>query len=81
MITALVQFKLPTPVSREKAAELFAQTAPMYREMQGLVRILGEQSQNYPDIKDVRSGCAVEPLVWLSSRGMTRTGSQSPTIK
>ena len=38
MITALVQFNLPTAISREKAAELFAQTAPMYREMQGLVR-------------------------------------------
>ena len=38
MITALVQFKLPIAISREKAAELFTQTAPMYREMQGLVR-------------------------------------------
>ena len=38
MITALVQFTLPTPINREKAADLFEQTAPMYREMQGLVR-------------------------------------------
>ncbi len=38
MITALVQFKLPQPVTREKARELFSSTAPMYREVQGLIR-------------------------------------------
>jgi hypothetical protein len=38
MITALVQFKLPQPVSREKARELFSTTAPKYREVPGLVR-------------------------------------------
>jgi hypothetical protein len=38
MITALVQFKLPEPVSRDKAQEIFLGTAPKYREVQGLVR-------------------------------------------
>ena len=38
MITALVQFKLPQPVSREKARELFSATAPKYRDVPGLVR-------------------------------------------
>jgi len=38
MITALVQFKLPQPVSREKAQELFVGTAPKYREISGLIR-------------------------------------------
>ena len=38
MITALVQFKLPQPVTREKARELFSSTAPKYREVQGLIR-------------------------------------------
>ena len=38
MITALVQFKLPKPLSREKAREIFASTAPKYREIQGLIR-------------------------------------------
>lgn len=38
MITAVVQFKLPQPVSLEKAQEIFAGTAPKYREVEGLVR-------------------------------------------
>lgn len=38
MITALVQFKLPQPISREKAQEIFAGTAPKYRVTPGLIR-------------------------------------------
>jgi putative monooxygenase ydhR len=38
MITAIVQFRLPKPVSRDKAQELFLGTAPKYREAPGLVR-------------------------------------------
>jgi len=38
MITALVQFKIPMPMSREKAKEVFASTAPKYQEAQGLIR-------------------------------------------
>lgn len=38
MITALVQFKLPQPVTREKARELFKGMAPKYRDVPGLVR-------------------------------------------
>jgi len=38
MITALVQFKLPQPLSREKACEIFSSTAPKYREIHGLIR-------------------------------------------
>lgn len=38
MITAIVQFKLPNPVSRDKAQELFLGTAQKYREAPGLVR-------------------------------------------
>lgn len=38
MITALVQFKLPQPISREKAREIFSSTAPKYKDMRGLVR-------------------------------------------
>ena len=38
MITALIQFKLPQPVSREKAREIFSGTAPKYRETPGLIR-------------------------------------------
>ena len=38
MITALVQFKLPQTVSREKAQETFLSTAPKYRDTPGLLR-------------------------------------------
>ena len=38
MITALVQFKLPHPITREKAREVFSSTAPNYREVRGLIR-------------------------------------------
>ena len=38
MITALVQFRLPQPISREKAKDVFLGSAPKYREVPGLVR-------------------------------------------
>jgi len=38
MITALVQFKLPQPVTRDRAREIFLSTAPKYRDVHGLVR-------------------------------------------
>ncbi|HXZ48510.1 MAG TPA: YdhR family protein [Usitatibacter sp.] len=38
MITAVVQFSLPAPVSRERARELFLGTAPRYRGTAGLIR-------------------------------------------
>ena len=38
MLTAIVQFRLPAPVSRDRAQELFLGTAPKYRDAEGLVR-------------------------------------------
>jgi hypothetical protein len=38
MITALVQFKLPKPMTRDEAQEVYATTAPRYRDLQGLIR-------------------------------------------
>jgi Putative mono-oxygenase ydhR len=38
MITAIVQFKLPQPVSLEEAARMFESTAPKYRNLPGLIR-------------------------------------------
>jgi hypothetical protein len=38
MITAIVQFRLPSPVSRDKARKLFGDSAPTYRKVQGLIR-------------------------------------------
>jgi len=38
MITALVQIKLPEPMTRDKAQAVFASKAPKYREVKGLIR-------------------------------------------
>ena len=38
MITALVQIKLPEPMARDKAQDVFAETAPKYQEVKGLIR-------------------------------------------
>lgn len=38
MITAIVQFALPKPVSLEEAQRIFESTAPKYQNLQGLVR-------------------------------------------
>jgi hypothetical protein len=38
MITAIVQFTLPQPISLEKGREIFSGTAPKYREIPGLLR-------------------------------------------
>jgi len=38
MIAALVQIKLPKPISRDTARETFLSTAPKYREIKGLIR-------------------------------------------
>jgi hypothetical protein len=38
MITAIVQFKLPQTISREKGKEIFSGTAPKYRQIPGLLR-------------------------------------------
>ncbi len=38
MITAVVQFTLPEPISADKAQELFAGSAPRYRDLPGLIR-------------------------------------------
>jgi hypothetical protein len=38
MITALVQFKLPEPLTRDEAQEIFSSTAPRYKDYQGLIR-------------------------------------------
>ena len=38
MITAIIQFKVPSDVTLAKAAELFRGSAPKYRGIDGLVR-------------------------------------------
>jgi hypothetical protein len=38
MITALVQFKLPQPITTEEAKKIFSTTAPKYKDLPGLIR-------------------------------------------
>lgn len=38
MITALVQFRLPKPMTRDEAQQVFSTTAPRYRDLPGLIR-------------------------------------------
>lgn len=38
MITVIVEFKLPQPISREQARTTFLSTAPKYQVMSGLIR-------------------------------------------
>ncbi len=38
MIITVVQFKLPKPVTRDQAKDIFLATAPKYREVEGLIR-------------------------------------------
>lgn len=38
MITVLVQFKLPAPVTRNEARQIFSDVAPKFREIPGLIR-------------------------------------------
>ncbi len=38
MITAIVQFQLPAPISLEEAARRFESSAPKYKNLPGLIR-------------------------------------------
>ena len=38
MITAVVQFDLPSDVDRQKASETFERIAPLYQSMDGLIQ-------------------------------------------
>lgn len=48
MITAIVKFRLPAPMTPDEAKEIFRTTAPIYRKMPGLLRkayILGDDGE------------------------------------
>ncbi len=38
MITAIIEFNLPKPITREEAQSIFLSTAPKYQNVPGLVR-------------------------------------------
>lgn len=65
MITALVQFKLPQPMTTDKAREVFSGTAPNYLEVDGLVRkyyLLSEDGQTAGGVYLWQSRQAAERL-------------------
>ncbi|PHR27736.1 MAG: monooxygenase [Desulfotalea sp.] len=46
MITVMIQFKLPKPITKEEARSIFLSTAPKYQDVEGLFRkcyILSEE--------------------------------------
>lgn len=64
MITVLVQFQLPQPVTREKAREIFLSTAPKYRGFPGLIR------KNYVLCQDGKTAGGV--YLWKSREAAER---------
>ncbi len=46
MITAVVQFQLPAPISLDEAARRFESSAPKYRNLPGLIRKYYIRSQD-----------------------------------
>ena len=57
MIIALVQFRLPQPLSREEAREIFMGTAPKYRKIHGLIR---KKLHSFPGWSNGRRNLFVE---------------------
>jgi hypothetical protein len=48
MITTLVQFHFPVPITRDEAQEIFLEVAPKFHEIPGLIRkyfLLGEDDR------------------------------------
>ena len=65
MITALVQIKLPQPLTTAKAQAVFAETASKYREVNGLIRkyyLLSEDGETAGGVYLWQSRAAAEQL-------------------
>jgi len=76
MITAIVQFKLPQPITPEEAREIFASTAPKYRDLSGLVRkyyLLSEDGGTAGGVYTWRSREDAERLYTDEWRAFVRT--------
>lgn len=46
MITVIVEFTMPQPVTLDKAREIFSNTAPKYLEVEGLIRKMYIRSED-----------------------------------
>ncbi|MCP3988153.1 MAG: monooxygenase [Actinomycetia bacterium] len=53
MITALVQFTLPEPISAENMAELSEANAPLYKDKKGLIRKYYVRSEDGAEVGGV----------------------------
>jgi hypothetical protein len=65
VITAIVEFKLPAPVTVDQAKKIFLGTAPNYRDMPGLIRkyyFLSEDGAKAGGIYLWRSRAAAEQV-------------------
>ena len=65
MITALIQIKLAEPMALDKAQAVFAETAPKYREVTGLIRkyyLLSEDGETAGGVYLWKSREAAEQL-------------------
>jgi hypothetical protein len=84
MITALVQFRLPQPITREKAKDTFLGSAPKYREVPGLVRkyyVLSQDGATAGGVYLWRSRADAERLYTDEWKGVVRSRyGAEPTI-
>lgn len=75
MITALVQFRLPQPITRDKAKDVFLGSAPKYREVPGLVRkyyVLSQDGATAGGVYLWRSRADAERLYTEEWKGIVR---------
>jgi hypothetical protein len=85
MITALVQFKLPQSLTRDKAQDLFQGTAPRYRDTAGLIRkyyLLSEDGRTVGGVYLWRSKDDAKVLfteAWTDFI-MDRYGAERPSV-
>ena len=70
MITAIVQFQLPAPVSLQEATRMFESTAPKYQNLPGLIR------KYYLRSEDGRTAGGV--YLWESRAHPVRPRAETP---
>jgi hypothetical protein len=75
MITAITNFRLPKPITREEASRIFQSTAPKYRDVPGLVRkvyILSEDGATVGGLYLWKTRAAAEAMYTDSWRAFVR---------
>lgn len=75
MITTITEFKLPKPITREEAQNIFLSTAPKYQNVPGLVRkcyILSQDGKTVGGIYLWNSRAEAESMYTESWRNFVR---------